>query len=165
MQDPCRKSPQSMPALISRAFKRYTAGENVLFILSQQADGKRAYPGQGNSFSFLCPAMPHFRLPRSSWAHFLLRSPTVSNSLPSAPSKEVLINALHFTASQGSNGQEDYDKLFFLVSKQSGGQTACPPGAEPPCHRPTSTGHREGNKGAIFTLVIALNWWLASYNM
>lgn len=53
---------------------------------------------------------------------------------------------------------------FFLVSKQSGGQAACPPGAEPPCHGPTSTGHREGNKGAIFTLVIALNWWLAGYN-
>lgn len=110
--------------------------------LHKQADGKHACSRPGNSPSSLCPS-PQFRLPRSSWALLLLQSPTASNSLPSAPSKEVLINALHFTASQGSNCQQDYDKLFSCCFKTIW-RTVCPPGAEPPS--PAAAGQRGGSK-------------------
>lgn len=102
-----------------------------------------------------CALSPQFSLPRSSWALLLLQPPTASNSLPSAPSKEVLINALHFTASQGSNCQEDYDKLFSCCFKTIW-RTACPPGAEPPAQPDRSQAERR-QQGAIFTLIIALN--------
>lgn len=86
---------------------------------------------------------PHFRLPGSSWALLLLQSPTASNSLPSAPSKEVLINALHFAASQALIARRITISFFLVVSKQSGGQRALPVQTTP---SPAAAGQRGGSR-------------------
>jgi len=104
---------------------------------------------------------PQLGLPGSSWALLLLQSPTASNSLPSAPSKEILINALHFTASQGSNCQEDYDKLFFLLF-QNNLEHGMPSRCSHP--QPNCSRAERRQRGAVFTPIIALNWGLFGYN-
>lgn len=101
---------------------------------------------------------PQFRLSGSSWALLLLQSPTASNSLPSAPSKEVLINALHFAASQALIARRIMISFFLVVSKQIW-RTACPRGADTPQPRCSRAQRRQ--QGAKFTLITALNWSLS----
>lgn len=132
-----------MPAVIGRAFERHTERDNVVIYPHTHRLMENVHVPHKEILPPPSAPSPQFRLPGSSWALLLLQSPTASNSLPSAPSKEVLINALHFAASQALIARRIMISFFLVVSKQSGGQRALPVQTPP---SPAAAGQRGGSK-------------------